>query len=56
MAYYNLESDFVQMPPFEAFRDAESYYASMAEMRKARDDDARNRCQRGGPITVGWRW
>jgi antirestriction protein ArdC len=30
MAYYNLESDFVQMPPFEAFRDAESYYASLA--------------------------
>jgi hypothetical protein len=30
MAYYNLESDFVQKPPFEAFRDAESYYASLA--------------------------
>jgi antirestriction protein ArdC len=30
MAYYNLESDFVQMPPFEAFRDAESYYAALA--------------------------
>jgi antirestriction protein ArdC len=24
MAYYNIDSDFVQMPPFEAFRDAES--------------------------------
>jgi antirestriction protein ArdC len=30
MAYYNIGSDFVQMPPFEAFRDAESYYASLA--------------------------
>ena len=30
MAYYNIERDFVQMPPFEAFRDAESYYASLA--------------------------
>jgi hypothetical protein len=29
-AYYNIESDFVQMPPFEAFRDAESYYAALA--------------------------
>jgi antirestriction protein ArdC len=28
-AYYNIGSDFVQMPPFEAFRDAESYYASL---------------------------
>jgi antirestriction protein ArdC len=30
MAYYNIDSDFVQMPPSEAFRDAESYYASLA--------------------------
>jgi antirestriction protein ArdC len=30
MAYYNIDSDFVQMPHFEAFRDAESYYASLA--------------------------
>lgn len=30
MAYYNIDSDFVQMPPFEAFRDAESYYAALA--------------------------
>ena len=30
MAYYNIGSDFVQMPPFEAFRDAESYYATLA--------------------------
>jgi antirestriction protein ArdC len=30
MAYYNIGSDFVQMPPFEAFRDAESYYAALA--------------------------
>ena len=30
MAYYNINSDFVQMPPFEAFRDAESYYAALA--------------------------
>jgi antirestriction protein ArdC len=30
MAYYNIGADFVQMPPFEAFRDAESYYATLA--------------------------
>jgi antirestriction protein ArdC len=30
MAYYNVSQDFVQMPPFEAFRDAESYYATLA--------------------------
>jgi antirestriction protein ArdC len=29
-AYYTMASDFVQMPPFEAFRDAESYYATLA--------------------------
>jgi antirestriction protein ArdC len=29
-AYYNIGSDFVQMPPFEVFRDAESYYATLA--------------------------
>lgn len=29
-AYYNIGSDHVQMPPFEAFRDAESYYAILA--------------------------
>jgi antirestriction protein ArdC len=30
MAYYNVSQDFVQMPPFETFRDAESYYATLA--------------------------
>jgi antirestriction protein ArdC len=25
-AYYNISQDFVQMPPFEAFKDAESFY------------------------------
>ena len=30
MAYYNVSQDFVQMPPFAAFRDAESYYATLA--------------------------
>jgi antirestriction protein ArdC len=30
MAYYNVSRDVVQMPPFEAFRDAESYYATLA--------------------------
>jgi antirestriction protein ArdC len=30
MAYYNISKDFVQMPPFECFRDAESYYATLA--------------------------
>ncbi len=29
-AYYNVSNDFVQMPPFEAFRDVESYYATLA--------------------------
>jgi antirestriction protein ArdC len=30
MAYYNVNSDHVQMPHIEAFRDAESYYATRA--------------------------
>jgi len=30
MAYYSATSDHVQMPPFETFRDAESYYATLA--------------------------
>lgn len=29
-AYYAHELDYVQMPPFEAFRDAESYYGTLA--------------------------
>jgi antirestriction protein ArdC len=29
-AYYATGSDHIQMPPFEAFRDAESYYATLA--------------------------
>ncbi len=29
-AYYAIHADFVQMPPFETFRDAESYYATLA--------------------------
>jgi antirestriction protein ArdC len=29
-AYYAIGSDHVQMPPFETFRDAESYYATLA--------------------------
>lgn len=29
-AYYAIGSDHIQMPPFEAFRDPESYYATMA--------------------------
>lgn len=29
-AYYNVSQDFIQMPPFEAFKDAESYYATLA--------------------------
>jgi antirestriction protein ArdC len=29
-AYYAVAPDYVQMPPFEAFRDAESYYATLA--------------------------
>jgi antirestriction protein ArdC len=30
MAFYNVSQDFVQMPPFESFRDAESFYATLA--------------------------
>jgi antirestriction protein ArdC len=30
MAYYNVSQDFVQMPPFVAFRDAESFYSTLA--------------------------
>lgn len=30
MAYYTVTNDYVQMPPFETFRDAESYYATLA--------------------------
>ena len=29
-AYYAVGQDYVQMPPFETFRDAESYYATLA--------------------------
>jgi antirestriction protein ArdC len=29
-AYYASESDYVQMPPFASFRDAESYYSTLA--------------------------
>ncbi|MER8417974.1 zincin-like metallopeptidase domain-containing protein [Mesorhizobium sp. M1329] len=29
-AYYSMGSDHVQMPPFETFRNAESYYATLA--------------------------
>ncbi|MCC8978889.1 ArdC family protein [Bradyrhizobium acaciae] len=29
-AYYAIGSDHIQMPPFEAFEDAESYYATLA--------------------------
>ena len=30
MAYYSISTDHVQMPPFEAFRGPESYYATLA--------------------------
>jgi antirestriction protein ArdC len=30
MAFYSVSHDHVQMPPIEAFRDAESYYATLA--------------------------
>jgi antirestriction protein ArdC len=29
-AYYAQEMDYVQMPPFESFHDAESYYSTLA--------------------------
>jgi antirestriction protein ArdC len=28
-AYYTIAGDYIQMPPFESFRDAESYYATV---------------------------
>ena len=31
-AYYAQEIDYVQMPPCEAFRDAESYYSTLAHL------------------------
>lgn len=30
IAFYSISQDFVQMPPFEAFRDAESFYSTLA--------------------------
>ena len=30
LAYYSISTDHVQMPPFESFRDAESFYATLA--------------------------
>ena len=50
-AYYNHAADAVQMPPFEAFRDADSYYTTLAhelvhatkhETRLARDFGCKN--------------
>jgi antirestriction protein ArdC len=38
MAYYNISQDVVQLPPFEAFRDAESYYATLAHEMPRRPD------------------
>jgi antirestriction protein ArdC len=29
-AFYSVGKDYIQMPPFEAFRDAESYYSTLA--------------------------
>jgi len=29
-AYYSQEVDYIQMPPFESFRDAESYHSTLA--------------------------
>ena len=36
-AYYSVASDVVQMPLFETFRDAESYYATLAHETDALD-------------------
>ena len=41
-AYYRPSTDTVQMPPFEAFRDAQSYYATLAhEMAHWTDHESR---------------
>jgi antirestriction protein ArdC len=29
-AYYAEEADYIQLPPIESFRDAESFYATLA--------------------------
>jgi antirestriction protein ArdC len=42
-AHYTAGADYIQMPPFEAFRDAESYYATLSHEtthgRKRFDDE-----------------
>ena len=30
MAYYDMKHDYIRLPPFESFRDAEAYYATLA--------------------------
>jgi antirestriction protein ArdC len=58
MANYNISQDFVQMPPFEAFRDAESYYATLAHetthwtRHKSRLDRDFGRKRFGDPLGV----
>ena len=37
-AYYAQEPDYIQMPPIEAFRDAESFYATLAHESYALDE------------------
>ena len=45
-AYYARGSDHIQMPPFEAFRDAESYYATLAHEMHALDAATATRLDR----------
>lgn len=42
-AYYAVREDRIQMPPFEAFRDAESYYATLGPVFGARARRRRTR-------------
>jgi antirestriction protein ArdC len=38
LAYYAQEADYVQMPPFESVRDAESYYSTLAHEMTSLDE------------------
>jgi antirestriction protein ArdC len=39
-AYYAIGQDHIQLPPFESFRDAESYYATLAHGQVVSDNAA----------------
>ena len=51
MAYYSVTHDYVQMPPFESFRDAESYYATLAH-EATHSTRHPSRLNRGEPVSI----